>query len=148
MADAKPAATDAKSTAATAAAKMFAELKAKATKVEAAKIFTDKKALVGVPFIITTWALIPSESAAASKRKVVYAEVKYVTEDGTEGSFRDSSQNGIKSQLLGVLGDGAANQGVWFEDTIYVPEGIIAREFDAENAKGEKIKSTVHMLSV
>lgn len=139
---------DAKTTAATAAAKMFADLKAKAVKVEAAKVFVDKKTLVGVPFVITSWALIPSESAAASKRKVVYAEVKYVTESGSEGSFRDSSQNGIKAQLIGVLGTGPATQGVWFEQAIFVPEGIISREFDAENAKGEKIKSTVHMLSV
>jgi len=140
--------TPAKVAPAEAAAKMFADLKAKAVKVEAAKVFVDKKTLIGVPFIITGWALIPSESAAASKRKVVYAEVKYVTEAGTEGSFRDSSQTGIKSQLIGVLGDGPATQGVWFEQAIYVPEGVIAREFDAENSKGEKIKSTVHMLSV
>ncbi len=139
---------EAKTTAATAAAKMFADLKAKAVKVEAAKIFTDKKTLVGVPFVITSWALIPSESAAASKRKVVYAEVNYLTETGTEGTFRDSSQNGIKSQLIGVLGEGPATQGVWFEQAIFVPNGIISREFDAENTKGEKIKSTVHMLSV
>lgn len=139
---------EAKATAQTAAAKMFADLKAKAVKVEAAKIFTDKKTLVGTPFIITGWALIPSESAAASKRKVVYAEVNYVTEAGTEGTFRDSSQNGVKSQLVGLLDGDKVAQGVWFETPIYVPQGIIAREFDAENAKGEKIKSTVHMLSV
>lgn len=132
----------------TGAAKMFADLKAKAVKVEAAKIFTEKKALIGTPFIITGWALIPSESAAASKRKVVYAEVKYVTESGSEGTFRDSSMNGVKSQLVGLMNGENVAQGVWFETPIFVPEGIIAREFDAENSKGEKIKSTVHMLSV
>lgn len=128
------------------AAQMFADLKSKAIKVEAAKVFVDKKTLIGVPFVITSWALIPSESSAASRRKVVYAEVKYVTEDGIEGSFRDSSMSGIKNQLVNLHNDSVA-QGVWFETPIFVPEGIIAREFDTENAKGEKIKSTVHVLS-
>lgn len=139
---------DAKTTAAADAAKMFAALKAKAVKVEAAKVFTDKKTLIGTPFIITGWALIPSESSAASKRKVVYAEVNYVTEAGVKGTFRDSSMTGIKSQLVNILEAAKVAQGVWFEEPIFVPEGIISREFPAQNAKGEEIMSTVHMLSV
>lgn len=130
------------------AAQMFADLKAKAVKVEAAKVLIDKKTLVGVPFVITGWALIPSESKATSKRTVVYAEVKFVTETGSEGTFRDSSMSGIKKQLIDTLGGAGTSHGVWHETPIFVPEGIVTREFDAENAKGDAIKSTVHTLSV
>jgi hypothetical protein len=138
---------------ATPAADMFAQLKAKAVKVKAASLLVDKKTLVGVPFVIKSWALIPSESSAESRRTVVYAEITFIREDNSEGQFRDSSRHGIKNQLINLWAESNPGKslahGVVVDDTpILCPNGVEVRTFKTENKDGKEIDSQVYALSV
>jgi len=128
-----------------AAPNKFAALKTTAQTVAPASVLTDKKTLVGKAFLITEWQMVPSDS---KQRKVKYAEVSYVLEDGTEGKFRDASRNGIREQLLQHIGQTIDNAPIneKHTDPILVESGLSVQEFDFENEKGVKTKSNVYTL--
>lgn len=129
-----------------AGADLFASLKAKAETVKAVRIFTDKKALVGIPFVITSWAIVPSESAGLTRRSVKYAEVNYVTETGKTGTFRDSSTKGVREQLVSTLTE-EPKEGVFYDTPILAPAGIEVRTFLTESADGKEVEGTVYALT-
>ena len=129
-----------------AGADLFASLKAKAETVKAVRIFTEKKALVGIPFVITSWSIVPSESAGLSRRAVKYAEVNYVTEAGKTGTFRDSSTKGVREQLIATLKE-EPSEGTVYDTPIFVPAGIEVRTFLTESADGKEVEGTVYALT-
>src|ERR1044072_992456 len=133
-------------TAPAAPANLVDQLFEKATTVEAARVFTEKKALVGVPFIITSWSVIPSESNGLSRRNLKYAEVNYVTKSGKTGTFRDASTKGIRAQLIASLRTDVT-EGTIYDKPILVPEGIEVRTFTTENADGKDVEGTLYALS-
>jgi hypothetical protein len=127
------------------ATNLFASLKANAKTVEPAMVFVDKSKLVGKPFVIKDWTMVPSTS---SIRNVLYAQVNFVLEDGTEGTFRDSSRYGVRQQLadhLGVAVD-KVPVGVLNVDPILVADGLVERKFKSENSKGNEIDSVIYTL--
>lgn len=136
----------AKATETTEPANLFDSLFEQAKTVEAAKVFTDKKTLIGVPFIITSWAIVPSESNGLNRRNLRYAEINYVTKDGKTGTFRDTSTKGIRAQLIASLPE-EVKEAVVYDTPILVPAGIEVRTFATENQDGKEIEGTLFALT-